>query len=67
MEDIGIPINKENVKDLTYEELRLCRNKFVKRWKNKNKDKVNAWARDYRKKHKEIKKKNIETNLDILA
>lgn len=65
-------INKENVKFLTQEELIICRNEYMKRWKNKHKDKVNAYARDYRKNkipkiielNKSIREK---INLDVLA
>jgi hypothetical protein len=63
-------INKETIKYLTDEELRLCRNEFTKRWKFKHKDKVNAYARDYRKRKNPIGKTEIKevkeiSNLDV--
>ena len=49
-------INKDNVRSLSQDELRICQTEYIRRWRYTHKDRVNATNRDYRKNKKQFKK-----------
>jgi len=66
-DDYYIMITKDNVRELSQEELRICQNEYIRRWRYKNKDRVNASNRDYRKKLKKDNKVLIKTNQSLVG
>lgn len=57
-------LTKENIKNVSDDILKIFHNEYVRRWTKRNKDKVNAYQREYYKKHRKNHNNIMNGNTD---